>query len=287
MKPRLRICRRYSAAEAVEALGRFGDEAKVLAGGQSLIPMLALRLARPSALVDINRCGDLEGLAKSGGTLTVGALVRQRHSSAGRRALAALPRGAGRGGPCADQESRNGGGKHRPRGSRLRAARAPPLPRRLGDGAGQGRRARDPRGQAVPRAPHHLARRGGAGHHDALQPAPRRLGLGLRRGGPPPRRLRARGMRGGAGPGRRRLRIPCAIGILRSGRHASPERAGRGPSRRPRAHGRPPGRGGPRRRLGLSPDGDIHASAAYRKTVAAVLAERVLAAALDRCRKPA
>ena len=37
----------------------------------------------------------------------------------------------------------------------------------------------------------------------------------------------------------------------------------------------------------LSPDGDIHASAAYRKTVAAVLAERVLAAALDRCGNPA
>jgi carbon-monoxide dehydrogenase medium subunit len=37
----------------------------------------------------------------------------------------------------------------------------------------------------------------------------------------------------------------------------------------------------------LSPDGDLHASAAYRKTVAAVLAERVLAAALDRCGKPA
>lgn len=67
-----------SAADVVEALRRYGDEAKVLAGGQSLIPMLALRLARPSALVDINRCGDLEGLAESDGTLTVGALVRQR-----------------------------------------------------------------------------------------------------------------------------------------------------------------------------------------------------------------
>ncbi len=67
-----------SAREAVEALGRFGDEAKVLAGGQSLIPMMALRLARPSALVDINRCRDLEGLAESGGTLTAGALARQR-----------------------------------------------------------------------------------------------------------------------------------------------------------------------------------------------------------------
>ena len=67
-----------SAADAVEALRRYGDEAKILAGGQSLIPMLALRLARPSALVDINRCDDLEGLAESEGVLTVGALARQR-----------------------------------------------------------------------------------------------------------------------------------------------------------------------------------------------------------------
>jgi aerobic carbon-monoxide dehydrogenase medium subunit len=67
-----------SAADAVEALRRYGDEAKILAGGQSLIPMLALRLARPTALVDINRCDDLEGLAESGGVLTVGALARQR-----------------------------------------------------------------------------------------------------------------------------------------------------------------------------------------------------------------
>jgi carbon-monoxide dehydrogenase medium subunit len=67
-----------SAADAVEALRRHGDDAKVLAGGQSLIPMLALRLARPAALVDINGCGDLDGLAESRGVLTVNALVRQR-----------------------------------------------------------------------------------------------------------------------------------------------------------------------------------------------------------------
>ena len=67
-----------SAADAVEALRRHGDEAKVLAGGQSLIPMLALRLARPAALVDINGCGDLEGMAESRGVLTVNALARQR-----------------------------------------------------------------------------------------------------------------------------------------------------------------------------------------------------------------
>ena len=74
-----------SAADAVEGLRRYGDEAKVLAGGQSLIPMLALRLARPSVLVDINGCTDLDGLTESGATLTVGALVRQRGLERGRR----------------------------------------------------------------------------------------------------------------------------------------------------------------------------------------------------------
>jgi carbon-monoxide dehydrogenase medium subunit len=64
--------------EALERLEHFGDEAKVLAGGQSLMPMLNLRLARPQALVDINRLPHLDGLASEGGVLRVGALVRQR-----------------------------------------------------------------------------------------------------------------------------------------------------------------------------------------------------------------
>src|SRR5262249_36287352 len=66
------------AADAVASLARFGDEAKVLAGGQSLVPMLALRLARPAALVDINGCRDLEGLEESAGPLTLGGLAPQR-----------------------------------------------------------------------------------------------------------------------------------------------------------------------------------------------------------------
>ena len=67
-----------SVQEAAELLNRFGEDGKVLAGGHSLIPLMRLRLAQPSALVDINGCSDLDGLAESGGTLTVGALVRQR-----------------------------------------------------------------------------------------------------------------------------------------------------------------------------------------------------------------
>jgi len=67
-----------SAAEAVDALARDRAEAKVLAGGQSLVPMLNMRLARPSVVVDINGATDLDHLRESDGTLTVGALVRQR-----------------------------------------------------------------------------------------------------------------------------------------------------------------------------------------------------------------
>jgi carbon-monoxide dehydrogenase medium subunit len=64
--------------EAVALLETHGDDAKVLAGGQSLVPMLALRLARPAAVIDVNRVAGLDGLRQEGATLSVGALVRQR-----------------------------------------------------------------------------------------------------------------------------------------------------------------------------------------------------------------
>src|SRR5574338_334622 len=67
-----------SLDEAVAALAEHGDEAKVLAGGQSLVPLLAFRLARPSVLVDINRVPGLDGIALENGTLSVGALARER-----------------------------------------------------------------------------------------------------------------------------------------------------------------------------------------------------------------
>jgi carbon-monoxide dehydrogenase medium subunit len=67
-----------SAEEVVDALARHGDEAKVLAGGQSLLPMLNMRLSRPGVVVDINAAADLDYLRESGGALSVGAVVRQR-----------------------------------------------------------------------------------------------------------------------------------------------------------------------------------------------------------------
>lgn len=67
-----------SLDEAVSALAAGDGDAKVLAGGQSLIPMLALRLARPATLVDINLLPGLDGLREASGMLEIGALVRQR-----------------------------------------------------------------------------------------------------------------------------------------------------------------------------------------------------------------
>ena len=70
----------YHAAETVEdaiaALAELGDEASVLAGGQSLLPLLNLRLARPSALVDVGRIAALSGI-DANGALQLGATTRQ------------------------------------------------------------------------------------------------------------------------------------------------------------------------------------------------------------------
>jgi aerobic carbon-monoxide dehydrogenase medium subunit len=64
--------------EALDTLGRYGDEAKVLAGGQSLIPLMKIRFAAPRVLVDINRLPGLDTLAEEDGGLRIGALVRHK-----------------------------------------------------------------------------------------------------------------------------------------------------------------------------------------------------------------
>lgn len=67
-----------SLDEALSLLDRLGDDAKVLAGGQSLIPLMKLRFAAPAALVDINRLQGLDGISEDGGGLRIGALVRHK-----------------------------------------------------------------------------------------------------------------------------------------------------------------------------------------------------------------
>jgi len=65
--------------EALDLLERYGEEAKILAGGQSLMPLINLRLARPRVIVDINRLRNLDAISTAtDGGLTIGALARQR-----------------------------------------------------------------------------------------------------------------------------------------------------------------------------------------------------------------
>jgi len=72
-----------SVGEAVALLAEHGDEAKVLAGGQSLVPVLNMRVLRPSVLVDINRVHNLDNVVLENGGLRVGALVRQADARLG------------------------------------------------------------------------------------------------------------------------------------------------------------------------------------------------------------
>ncbi len=66
-----------TVSEAVELLAEHGDQASVLAGGQSLIPLLALRLARPAVLIDINAVAELSGVTVADSRVAIGAATRE------------------------------------------------------------------------------------------------------------------------------------------------------------------------------------------------------------------
>jgi aerobic carbon-monoxide dehydrogenase medium subunit len=68
--------RASSADEAISLLAEHGDDAKLLAGGHSLLPLMRLRLAMPAVLVDIGRVGDLSYVSNDGGQIRIGALTR-------------------------------------------------------------------------------------------------------------------------------------------------------------------------------------------------------------------
>ena len=63
-------------AEAITALGEAGEDAKILAGGQSLIPVLRLRLAFPSTLIDLSKVSELRGVCEDGDALVIGAMTK-------------------------------------------------------------------------------------------------------------------------------------------------------------------------------------------------------------------
>ncbi len=77
--PPFAYARAGSIEEALELLAEGGEDAKPIAGGQSLVPALSLRIVRPTHLVDIDRISGLDGVRQSGETLSVGTLTRHVH----------------------------------------------------------------------------------------------------------------------------------------------------------------------------------------------------------------
>ncbi len=92
MKPSpLQLARPRSLPEALELLGEHGDDAKLIAGGQSLVPLLNFRLAAPAVLVDLNQLPALAAIEIAEGSVRVGALCPQRDLERHPAALAACP----------------------------------------------------------------------------------------------------------------------------------------------------------------------------------------------------
>ena len=77
--------------EALEHLDRGAGDATILAGGQTLVPLLALRMATPGIIIDINRIPDLRGVSRSAGGTTIAPMTRQNVALANADLAAALP----------------------------------------------------------------------------------------------------------------------------------------------------------------------------------------------------
>jgi carbon-monoxide dehydrogenase medium subunit len=98
-----------SVGEAIGLLGSLGPDAKLLAGGHSLLPMMKLRFAAPSALIDLNKIAELRGVSEDGDTLVIGAMTVENEliASAVLQARAPLLAEAAR--QIADPQVRNRG----------------------------------------------------------------------------------------------------------------------------------------------------------------------------------
>jgi aerobic carbon-monoxide dehydrogenase medium subunit len=80
-----------TVADAVKLLADLGDEARPLAGGHSLVPMMKLRLATPSHLVDLHAISGLKGIARDGNTVTIGAMTTQHELLGSEEIAKSLP----------------------------------------------------------------------------------------------------------------------------------------------------------------------------------------------------
>jgi len=93
-----------SLDEVLALLAQYGDDARVLAGGQSLIPLMSLRMGRPEVLIDLNRCAELATIERREGHVAYGAMVRQidaQHSALTMAECPLVAKAVGSAGPIA------------------------------------------------------------------------------------------------------------------------------------------------------------------------------------------
>jgi xanthine dehydrogenase iron-sulfur cluster and FAD-binding subunit A len=160
----------YEVAESVEhateLLGKFGGDAKLLAGGQSLLPLLKLRLAEVPALVNIGRLPDLAYVREDGDRVAIGALTRYSDLEHDETLARACPLLAHACGEVGDPQVRHMGTIRRPDSAGSAGGRA-----------GNERRANDPRGGLLPGRLHHRPRADGGADRDPSPEDHGRLGV--------------------------------------------------------------------------------------------------------------
>ena len=250
----------YHAPETVDEvcalLAEYGDEAKVLAGGQSLVPMLALRLTRFEHLVDVNRVGALAGFGRENGTLVVQAATRQRVMERDAAIAAAVPLLARATPLIGHFQIRNRGTVGGSLAHADPASEYPAVAVALGaelELAGPGGAA--PAGRRRRLLRRHVDDRGRARRAAGRGPVPGVAGaqrLRDRGGRAPPRRFRARG-RGVRGDRRARRASRCSAWARR--------RCGRARPRRRSLAGAAPADVAAAAVAELDPSADVHASA--------------------------
>ena len=232
--------RARSLDDALAALAARPGDARVLAGGQSLVPVMNMRLAAPAALVDVNGLAELRGVEVRGGYLRIGALTRHFELLESRVVAEHAPLVAlavPYVGHEAIPEPRDARRERRARGPGRRAARLRPRARRAHRRRVDPGPAHHPRRELLPRALHDGPRAGRA---------PRRGGAPRGRRGREVRlpRVRAarRGLRDGGARGRgalaRRRPERRPAGVLRGGRAAGAGARGGGRRRGAGAHPR-------------------------------------------------
>ena len=272
--------------EAVQLLAELGQDAKVLAGGQSLVPLMSMRLAAPAHLVDINHLPGLDTVEVVDDAVRVGALARHAGSSATSAAHAAVPAaaaGAASRRPPDDPQPGHDGRQPRARRPGRRDDRGAGAARRRAS-SWPGRPARDGSRRPTSSSVRWRPTRADELAVAATFPAPATgSGTRVRRARAPARRLRrlrgrrrghARRASGHRGPGRPHLRGRRT----RSWSTSAPAVDGGGVD---------VGRGRATwSTQAIDPEDDIHATAEYRRHLARVLTERAVAAGARRRATP-